>query len=304
MVRLLTCFCALFLALLSYRAEAQQLQHFSQYRFAGFTFNPAFAGSDDFWNALAIHRTQWTGINDAPRTYMMGLHAPSASGKMGFGGTLYTDAVGPTRRVGVQGAYAYHLKTSETTKLALGLSFGFTQFSIDGSQISLREQGDRAAITGLAQELKPDASFGALWYSKKWFVGLSANQILNNRLDFFPGDSNGRMAVHYFLTGAYKFRAGDDFEVEPGILVKYVDPMPTQLDLTARFIYKGNLWLGAAYRSGDAASLFAGYKIMDYLTLGYAFDLSTSAIKQYADGTHEILILVRFEKNLKPAPEN
>lgn len=302
MARIYTFLCALLL--LAPLARAQQLPQFSQYRFVGLGFNPAFAGSDEYFNAMAIHRSQWTGINDAPRTYLMGLHAPSASGKMGFGGTLFTDAVGPTRRAGVQGNYAYHLQTSETTKLSFGLAFGFTQFSIDGSQITLREQGDMAAIPGMQQELVPDASFGALWYSKKWHVGLSANQIFNNRLDFFPGDRDGRMAVHYFLTGAYKFDISPDFQVEPGVLVKYVSPVPAVVDFTARFIYKGNIWLGGAYRSNDAATVFAGYNIMDYLTLGYAFDISTSAIRHYAEGTHEILISVRFKNNQNSTPQN
>jgi type IX secretion system PorP/SprF family membrane protein len=304
MERLIKILAASFALLLSAGSHAQQMPHFSQYRFVGFSFNPAFAGSDDYFNAMAIHRTQWTGINDAPRTYMMGLHAPSASGKMGFGGTLFTDAVGPTRRVGAQGAYAYHLQTGDRSKLSMGVSFGFTQFSIDGSQVSLREQGDQAAIPGMQQEFKPDAAFGALWYSSNWHIGLSANQILNNKLDFFPGDQNGRMAVHYFLTGAYKFELSEDFQIEPGILVKYVSPVPPQAELTARFIYKGNLWLGAAYRSGNAAAVFAGYNIMDYLTLGYAFDISTSSIRQYADGSHEILVLLRFGKQQGTLPEN
>lgn len=279
------------------RAVAQQLQQFSQFQFANISFNPAFAGTDEYFNAMAIHRSQWTGINDAPRTYLMGLHAPSASRKMGFGGTLYTDAVGPTRRTGAQGAYSYHLQVTENSKVSLGVSFGFTQFSLDGSQITLREQGDRAALPGMVSEFKPDASFGALWYSSKWYVGLSANQILNNRLDLFPGDSEGRMAVHYFATAAYKFDLNDNFQVEPATLIKFVSPMPPQVDLTARFIYKGNLWLGGSYRSSDAASVYAGYNIMDYLTLGYSYDISTSDIRTYAESTHEVFIAVRFGSN-------
>ncbi len=287
-----------------YVASAQQVQQFSQFRFVGLSFNPAFAGSDEFFNAMAIHRSQWTGIQDAPRTYLMGMHAPSANGKMGYGGTLFTDAVGPTRRVGALGTYAYHLQTSDKTKLSMGLSFGFTQFSIDGSRITLREQGDPAAIPGMQQEFKPDASFGLLWYSDKWHVGLSANQLLNNKLDFFPGDRDGRMAVHYFLTGAYKFDVNSDFQVEPAILVKYVEPALPSIDVSARVIFKGNLWLGAAYRSQDAATVYAGYDIMDYLTIGYAYDISTSGLRNYTDGSHEILLALRFITKRNTPPDN
>lgn len=294
----------IFAILLSTGLCAQQVQQFTQYQFVGLAYNPAFAGTDDYFNAFAIHRSQWAGITDAPRTYQMGLHAPSKSGKMGFGGNLFTDVTGPTSRFGIQGSYAYHLKVNETSKISLGLSFGLTQFVMDGSQITLREQGDQAMTNAMQSELKPDAAFGALWYSDKFYFGLSASQLLNNQLDFFPGDGAGKMAVHYYATGAYKFDVAADFQIEPSMLLKYVNPSPIQLDLSTRVIYKSNLWLGGTYRSNDAAAIFAGYNIMDYLSLGYSYDITTSDLRNYSDGTHEILLMLRFGKNQMLESEN
>lgn len=277
--------------------NAQQVQQFTQFRFAPLSYNPAFTGNDEFFNALALHRTQWTGIKDSPRTYFMSLDAPSKSGKMGFGGVIYTDVAGPTRRFGAKATYAYKLQITEETKLSFGVAFGLTQFSIDGSQIDLRETGDQAMTGQIESELKPDASFGLVYYSDKYFVGLSADQILNNELDLYPGDGDGKMAVHYYLSGGYKFKVSDDFEIEPSVLLKYVQPIPVQLDFTTRIIYKGNLWLGGSYRTNDAAAVYAGYRIMDYLTIGYSYDITTSDLKQYSDGTHEIFIQFRFGKS-------
>lgn len=276
--------------------KAQQIPHFTQSQWVGLGYNPAFAGSDDFFNAFAIHRSQWVGVEDAPRTYQLGVHAPSLSGKMGFGGHVFTDVTGPTRRFGVQGAYAYHLQMNEEAKLSLGLSFGLSQFSIDGTQITMREAGDNLFSGNMESELKPDASFGAIWYTKKYKLGISAMQILNNKLDFFPGDGDGRMAVHYYFTGSYLFEISDNFGVEPAVLLKYVTPLPMQLNIGGRLIYKDNLWLGATYRTADAIGIFAGYKIMDYLSLGYAYDIATSDIQTYTHGSHEILIQLRFGK--------
>lgn len=292
------------LILLGTSLSAQQIQQVTQYQWMGLSYNPAFAGSDSYFNAYASHRTQWAGITDAPRTYQLGLHAPSKSGKMGFGGHIITDVAGPTKRFGFQGVYAYHLQINETSKLALGASFGLTQFTIDGSQITLREGNDNALNGSIQSELKPDASFGALWYSDKFRVGVSAMQILNNNLDLFPGDGDGKMAVHYYLTGGYKFNVSEQFDIEPTSLIKFVDPMPAQIDLSARVIYKTNLWLGASYRSSDAIAIFAGYNILDYLTLGYSYDLATSDIQTYTNGTHEILVQLRFGKKQLVEKEN
>jgi type IX secretion system PorP/SprF family membrane protein len=285
-------------------AKAQQIQQFTQYRFSAFSFNPAFAGYDDVFNAMATHRTQWAGITDAPRTYFLGLHAPDASGKMGFGGSLFTDVAGPTRRTGIQGAYSYHIQTGEGAKLSLGLSFGITQFAIDGSQITLRETNDPTLNGSMQSEIKPDASFGVLWYGERFFVGLSAMQLFNNQLDLFPGEEEGRLAVHYYLTGGYTFEISETFDIEPFMLVKYVDPIDPQFDLSARFIYKSNLWLGGTYRTTDAAAVFAGYTIKDYLTLGYSYDITTSDLSNYSNGSHEIFIGVRFGRKQMIEEEN
>lgn len=285
-------------------SQGQQVQQFTQYRLSGFAFNPAFAGSDDLFNVMATHRTQWSGIDDAPRTYFLGLHAPSANRKMGFGGTIFTDVAGPTRRTGIQGAYSYRLKVNDNSEVALGVSFGITQFAIDGTQITLREQNDQALMNMMQSEIKPDASFGALWYSDRFFVGLSATQLLNNELTLFQGDTEGRMAIHYFLTGGYRFTVSDMIDIEPFALVKYVSPLEPQADISARAIYNGNLWLGGTYRTSDAAAVFAGYEIMDYLTLGYSIDFTTSELRNYSNGTHEIYLGVRFgkEKMIDPEP--
>ncbi|MCH2215847.1 MAG: type IX secretion system membrane protein PorP/SprF [Flavobacteriales bacterium] len=283
--------------------KSQQIQQFSQYFLSGYSFNPAFAGVQENFEALATHRTQWAGITDAPRTYFLGLHAPSESRKMGFGGSVFTDGAGPTRRTGLQGTYSYQLRVTEHSKLSLGVSFGLTQFSIDGTQITLRDNDDQALVNSMQAELKPDASFGVLWYSDKFYAGLSAAQLFNNELSLFEGDSEGRMALHYFLTGGYEFSINEQFDVEPSVLVKYLNPLDPQIDLSTRVIYKGNLWLGGSYRTNDAAAVFAGYEIMNYLTLGYSIDFTTSELRNYSNGTHEIFLGIRFGKEKMTEPE-
>jgi type IX secretion system PorP/SprF family membrane protein len=283
-------------------AHAQQVQQFTQFRHTGLSYNPAFAGIDTFFNGFAIHRTQWVGVNDAPRTYMLGLDAPSASQKMGFGGSLYTDVTGPTRRTGINGTYSYHIQVSSQTKVSMGLTFGITQFTLDGSQITLRDASDRTITNNMQSELKPDASFGVLWYGERFYAGISAGQILNNDLTMFAGDGDGKMAVHYFLTGAYRFTLSDLIDLEPAVLAKYVDPLTPQIDLAARIIYNGNIWLGGTYRTNAAAAIFAGYQVLDYLSIGYSFDFATTDIQNYSDGTHEILLGVRFVKKQMISP--
>ena len=294
----------LLVALSTSPAWGQQLPGFSQNFLSTYRFNPAVSGSSEQFEALAIHRSQWTGITDAPRTYFIGLHAPDKSRKMGFGGSVFTDVAGPTRRFGFQGSYAYHLNTGENHRLSLGLTFGMLQFSIDGSQIDLRDPSDQTLMQRMESEILPDASFGAMWHGEKFRIGVSAGQILNNRLDLFPGPETGRLAVHYYLHGAYLFDLSEDFQIEPNLLVKYVAPFDPQAEVGVRGIYREKLWLGGSYRSRDAAAIYAGYEVMNYLSIGYAYDVTTSDLRHYSSGTHEIVLRVRFGKTDLTQTEN
>ncbi len=82
--------------------------------------NPAVAGKDNYADVRSNNRYQWMGITDAPRTYMLTLHSPLKNRHMGLGTHIYTDIVGPTRRVGISLAYAYHIKVAEKTHISLG----------------------------------------------------------------------------------------------------------------------------------------------------------------------------------------
>ena len=277
---------------------SQQLPHFSQYYLNDFLINPAVAGSRGYFEGISTHRYQWEGITDAPRTYTLSVQGPTKNRKMGLGGYIFTDIVGPTRRTGFNASYSYHLKINETTKLALGINAGLLQFMIDGSKITLRDANDAIITGGVQKTLVPDAGFGLYLYHKKYFFGFSAPQLLNYKVEFFDEGENpsGTLPSHFFLTGGYKFQASDDFTVEPIVFVKYVSPAPVQVEGTLKITYKNQLWLAGTFRDKDAITASVGYLINESFTIAYAYDFTTTNIKNYSDGTHELAIGARFHK--------
>ncbi|MCO6500364.1 MAG: type IX secretion system membrane protein PorP/SprF [Vicingus serpentipes] len=287
---------------------AQQLPHFSQYYLNDYLINPAVAGSRNYFEGKSAHRYQWEGITDAPRTYTLSVNGPTKNLKMGLGGYLFTDIVGPTRRTGFNLSYAYHLKLNESLKLSLGLSAGLLQFTIDASKITLRDQDDAILTGGVQSELKPDAGFGLYLYHKKYYFGFSAPQLLNSRVKFFKEGENpvGTLPAHFFLTAGYKFQVADDVVIEPSTFVKYVSPAPLQIEGTLRAIYKEKVWISGTYRTLDAITVSAGYLINNNFTIAYAYDFTTTNLKNYSTGTHEFLVGIRFYKSTskeKDAPK-
>ena len=283
-------------------AFAQQLPLYSQYVFNSYALNPAVAGSQDFYDVKSNHRYQWVGVTDAPRTYTLSVQGPMKNHKMGLGGFLYTDNVGPTRRTGFQLSYAYHLQVTSDIKLAFGVSGGLLQFTVDGGKITLHDEGDVALTNGLQSVLLPDAKAGIYLYSpNKFYFGLSAPQLIQNNLLFFDNQNNtlSQLEDHYYAAAGYTYQINDDFEVEPSVLLKYVTPAPLQADLTGRVIYRRMVWLGATYRTDDAVSAMVGYTYKQSLMFGYSYDFTTSNLQNYSNGTHEVMIGVRF---IRPEP--
>ncbi|MBW6483052.1 MAG: type IX secretion system membrane protein PorP/SprF [Vicingaceae bacterium] len=295
------------LVLLVSNAYAQQLPHFSQYYLNDFLINPAVAGANNYFEGKSSHRYQWEGITDAPRTYTLSVNGPTKNEKMGLGGYLFTDIVGPTRRTGFNLAYSYHVKLNDKLKLAFGLSAGLLQFTIDGSKITLRDEGDAIITNGVQSVLIPDAGFGTYLYHKKFYFGFSAPQLLNSKVEFFDDgkNPNGKLPAHFFVTGGYKYDLSDDFMLEPSFFVKYISPAPVMYDASLRIMYQQKVWLAGTYRHDDAIALSVGYLINNSFSIAYAYDFTTSNIKNHISGSHELMIGARFynaKKNKKSTP--
>lgn len=277
--------------------RAQQLPQYTQYMLNEMAINPAVAGKDNYADVRSNNRYQWMGITDAPRTYMLTLHSPLKNRHMGLGTHIYTDIVGPTRRVGISLAYAYHIKIAEKTRISLGISAGIQQWGIDGHKLHLHDAGDENLLTQYQTKIVPDFGAGLYVHNEKWYIGFSAPQLYQSPIKLYEnGDHKGTLVTHFLVNGAYKFDVGEDFKVEPSFMVKYANPAPVKLDVGARVIYQEQVWLGVGYRYNDAYTALLGFMYKNYLMIGYSYDFTTTNLKKYSTGTHELMLGLRFSK--------
>lgn len=277
--------------------KAQQLPQYTQYMLNDLAINPAVAGKDNFADVRSNNRYQWVGMTDAPRTYMLTLHSPLKNKHMGLGTHIYTDIVGPTRRIGISLAYAYRIKIAEKTRLSFALSAGIQQWGIDGHKLILHDAGDDNLLTQYQTKTVPDFGAGLYVHNEKWYVGFSAPQLYQSPIKLYKdGDDKGTLVRHFILNAAYKIDISDDFKIEPSFLVKYATPAPIEIDFGTRVIYQEQMWLGIGYRHKDAITGLIGFMYKNYLMIGYSYDFTTSNLKKYSSGTHELMLGLRFSK--------
>ena len=288
----------LIISLFSFATFAQQDQHYTQYQFNKYMYNPAIAGTKPYFMAKTNFRFQWLKITDSPRTYTLSVYGPSRKKNIGFGGYIYSDVTGPTSRTNFRLSYAQNFQLNDVLRFSLGLSAGAMQYKIDGSKILLHDELDPSLGSAIYSTIVPDASFGVFFYHKKYNFGLSIGQMFASKVKFKELESIGvnRLRPHIYAHGEYTFEIDEDWDVEPAMLIKYVWPAPPQMDLSVRGVWKKQVWLGVSWRTMDAIGIFAGYNYQDQIYFGYSYDITTTNIYKYTSGTHELMITFRFNK--------
>lgn len=280
---------------------AQQDPQFTQYMFNLLALNPAYAGSADRVSLKALSRHQWVGFEGAPTTQTLTVHSPIVNESLGIGGTIMRDSHGPITQYTFMADVAYRVFMGDA-KLAFGLKGGLNLLQGQYADLSPLVAGDQVFQQNVNSKLDPQFGFGVMYYSDRYFIGLSTPKLL--RTEFFETDSLAFVSSpgqrpHYFLTGGYVFDLGLYHKFKPTFLVKAVQGAPVSFDLSANFLFYDKFWLGAMYRHTDAVGALLQYHITNDLTVGYAYDYPLSTLRNYSGGSHEIMLGFEFGNKVK-----
>lgn len=303
--------------------KAQQAPVFSQYFMNNFTINPAVAGIESYADIKAAYRNQWTGIGGDPyNTYYLTAHMPIGLQKAnpkggvpvfgkngdersqmnspgskylprrihhGVGLTAISDRTGIFKRQGGYIAYALHFPLWGSTRMSIGASGGVSQYR--GEDFRLEQRNDPALPEGTITRNIFDYNAGIWIYSKDFFLGASAVQIMPTRLNF---SNSGYVASTYTPnfhgTIGYRIKAGSALDIVPSVMVRYSDVVPYSIDANVRFVAYKRLWGGVSYRRDDAIVLVAGTAITSFLNFTYSYDYSLNSIGKVSNGGHEFVL--------------
>ena len=118
------------LTLLSFQSNAQQDPQFTHYMYNMSVINPGYAtATEDILNIGGLYRTQWVGMEGAPKTASFFAHTP-ISEKIELGISFTNDNIGDViDENNVYADFAYVLPVGLEAKLSLGLKAGFTFFN-------------------------------------------------------------------------------------------------------------------------------------------------------------------------------
>ena len=304
-MRFLTPIIILIFSLVSLNSYSQQDPQYTQYMYNMNIVNPAYAGSPGTLSIGVLGRYQWVGISGAPRTATFVVHAPIAK-SIGAGFSAILDEHGPVKEQNVYADISYTITTSEEGRLAFGLKGGITLFDVGLLSLTLPQTapGVDALFRDNVNESFPNFGAGVYYYDEKFYVGLSAPNLLETKhLEKEAGTfSRASEKMHYFFTTGYVFDLSPTLKFKPSTMLKAVSGAPLAIDFSANFLINERLELGVSYRYGDSVSGLLGFGVTPDLRMGYAYDYTTTNLGNYNSGTHEAFMQwdINFSrKNLK-----
>jgi type IX secretion system PorP/SprF family membrane protein len=291
--------------------RAQQDPQFTQWMFEKISFNPAAAGIEQMHCISMFYRDQWDGFDRDPKIGLFNYGGKIGDLPVGIGLTLFSETLGQERNAIFKVSGNYQLGLANDNILSMGLSFGGYNKRLGNSWIAIDPVAEDIAIND--QEISAtsfDLGIGVMFAKNdKYYAGISATHLTGQDLK----DMNIKMSQHLYIMGGYNFDLTSTLKLRSNILAKS-DLNVMTFDLNANVLWSDMVWAGVSYRYGDAIAPMAGFqmswmggsgysKIPQKVMLGYSYDATTSEIRTYSSGSHEIFVTYCFNLISTP-PQN
>jgi type IX secretion system PorP/SprF family membrane protein len=276
--------------LLGLSASAQQEPQYTQYMYNPSVINPGYAGSLGYGSLFSLYRTQWIGLDGAPKTLNLNYHQPLENTNLGLGGSIMHDEIGPSTTTNLGLDISYTILFDNQSRLAFGVRAGGQLLNIDYTKLNHYNPSDVSFRSNISNQFSPNIGVGLFYYNENSYIGLSVPMLLETKTydEFAYSDVNRRQ--HYYLTGGKVFDLSYNVKFKPAFVAKMVAGAPLQLDLTGNFLINEKFTLGMAYRWSAALSGLVGFKVSDRLMIGYGYDRETTRLSNFNSGSHELFL--------------
>lgn len=304
---------------------SQQRPHYTQYILNQYVLNPAVSGIENYGDLKISGREQWAGLQGAPKTSYLTFHMPigkkdyktsatsyevpgqnprgtsywenytASEPHHGVGVSIINDATGAYTRLNANLSYAYHIGLSAKTNLSAGFAAGISRIGRNGAKDNfgvINPVDPAQGTAGDIYKIRPDLNVGLWLYSADYFAGVSAQQVIPQKINFSTSTEGISIVPHIFATAGYRFLMTEDINAIPSVMAKYVSGSPStpQLEFNLKMQYQDFLWAGGSYRLQNGYAAMLGANVGNTFNVGYAYDFTTTALNTASRGTHEIVI--------------
>ncbi len=282
--------------------HAQQYPFWTQYRSNLFMMNPAAAGTRGDLDFRMTYRNQWVGFAGAPKTLGASLHAKLYKGKMGVGGYVFQDKIGPYSYLSAALAYAFKIKFDDV-HLSIGANGSYNTMGINGASLTYQNSQDEAMINVIStQKAKAfNAAAGIMLYNDRFHIAFSMNNLAGTTFNYdktteIVKRGQFKTVPHFCASVGYNWSENKNFIWENNLMAVFVSGAPILVDYYLRLHIKNAFFVGAGVRLGVAVVGQIGYTFPDWGQISYSYDYSTNKLTSYNSGSHEIKLAFFYSK--------
>ena len=314
--------------------KAQFLPNTSQsFQFAS-GVNPAFSGVESQSDLKLGYRYQWAGFGAAaPKFINIGFNARlkqpvdliTHSMRMSNAKDLNSAAFIPARKRTIHGLganffyestggnfihtggavhYAFHYPLSSNVRLSMGASAVIESTKYDEFYLGQNAPADDLAKKYEGQgELNVNARAGFLLYGKKFYFGATYLDLFDKVIT--SPSENAQLSTLFYKGSA---QLGASFEVAPNVFIRpsilalmnYQNKM--SLDYNVKAYIQEKFWFGFGYRDIKSAVALLGFNVNKTFGAAYSYEMSMGGMKKFNDGSHELVLAMRFNNLKRPGP--
>ena len=287
------------LSFLSHQAHAQQDPQYTHYMYNHSNINPAYAGSTEGLQLFGLYRTQWVGLDGAPKTATLSATTPLGTSGLGLGVNFTNDRIGVMNENTLSIDLSYAISLNYNYKLAFGLKGSGSLLDVTYSDLNIYDGTDPVTGTDITNSFTPNLGAGLFLYSDKSYVGVSApNLFTQSRYDDNQLNTL-KQKLHLYVTGGHVFDLNANLQFKPAAMIKMEEGSPLQVDVSANFMFMEKFTVGAAYRWDASVSGLVGFQVTKNLMLGYSYDADTTRLAHYNSGSHEVFLRFNLFNNHK-----
>ena len=282
--------------------HAQQDVHLALYKYHTHIFNPAVFGSDEGTFLSTTYRSQWSGIQDAPRIQAISLGFPSGEKRAGYGLLVTNDQTFIEQQTRFFANYSYRLPLNKGN-LYLGVSAGGNNFSVNFNTLDNLESIGDSQFQNFSR-FNPNVGVGLYLQKERFFLSLSVPQLLaTKRYKEAQGlVTTARDRPHFYAISGVEVPINGDWSWVSSGLLRSVSDAPLSAVVNTGASYRRlEMTVGYQINAGITGTFMIREMQNSGFALGYSYQMPTAGqLQSLTGGNHEILLRIRLAKEKTP----
>lgn len=271
------------LFLLPLCSRAQHGVSYNQFGQLRNSFNSSLSTMDERGAFAMLGRTQWVGVDGAPKSLWATGHGTIGKLGLAVGGDVKHATLGVVKESELTAYVAKAVQLSESEYLSLSMGGGVLFYNGNFSQLD----GTDVAFRDNVRETAGVLSVSTSYYKKdKYYVGVSMPRFSLNR----GNKREYEFRNVYYITAGALFHLDNTFALRPSFLVSHMDDMTPRYDFSALVFMGSKIGFGMGVQNqGDLSGLvqlnFGNFG------LGYSYQFSPKSNtlnQRISNNTHEV----------------